>query len=134
MFQHPWFLILLLLAPLLVWMSLRNRRDPDHDLASVVSELGCRHLATATPLVANSTVDGSFCFHGGFACTTSCRTKQALVQTEGIAIELVVDRSGSMMALDFQIDGDHVDRLEAPRTLLPNLYLAKKTTSPRRIA
>ncbi|MEM6688209.1 MAG: VWA domain-containing protein [Planctomycetota bacterium] len=38
---------------------------------------------------------------------------QAVVTTEGIAIELVVDRSTSMLALDFQIDDERVDRLTA---------------------
>ncbi|MBR5161744.1 MAG: VWA domain-containing protein [Thermoguttaceae bacterium] len=35
------------------------------------------------------------------------------VQTEGIAIEMVVDRSGSMRALDFKVNGRQVNRLEA---------------------
>ena len=39
--------------------------------------------------------------------------EQAIVEADGIAIEMVVDRSGSMRALDFKIDGDHVDRLTA---------------------
>ena len=39
--------------------------------------------------------------------------EQTVVDSEGIAIEMVVDRSGSMRALDFQIDGEHVDRLTA---------------------
>lgn len=39
--------------------------------------------------------------------------EQTVVNSEGIAIEMVVDRSGSMQALDFQIDGQHVDRLTA---------------------
>ena len=35
------------------------------------------------------------------------------VRTEGIAIQMCIDRSGSMQAMDFEIDGDHVNRLEA---------------------
>ncbi len=35
------------------------------------------------------------------------------VQTEGIAMEMVVDRSGSMQAMDFSIAGKRVNRLEA---------------------
>jgi len=38
---------------------------------------------------------------------------RTIVNSEGIAIEMVVDRSGSMQALDFKIDGEHVDRLTA---------------------
>ena len=39
--------------------------------------------------------------------------QQTIVDSEGIAMEMVVDRSGSMRAMDFQIDGQHVDRLTA---------------------
>ena len=35
------------------------------------------------------------------------------VRTEGIAIEMCIDRSGSMQAMDFEIDGRRVDRLTA---------------------
>jgi Ca-activated chloride channel family protein len=39
--------------------------------------------------------------------------EQTIADSDGIAIEMVVDRSGSMQAMDFQIDGEHVDRLTA---------------------
>ena len=39
--------------------------------------------------------------------------KVTTVDSEGIAIELVVDRSGSMQAMDFQLQGEPVDRLTA---------------------
>ena len=35
------------------------------------------------------------------------------IQTEGIAIAMCIDRSGSMQALDFMLDGQRVDRLTA---------------------
>ena len=34
------------------------------------------------------------------------------VRTEGIAIQMCLDRSGSMQALDFEVDGQRVNRLE----------------------
>ncbi len=42
---------------------------------------------------------------------------QTVVEADGIAIEMVVDRSGSMRALDFQVDGKHVDRLTAIKSV-----------------
>lgn len=39
--------------------------------------------------------------------------EKTIVDSQGIAIEMVVDRSGSMQALDFKIDGNNVDRLTA---------------------
>lgn len=38
---------------------------------------------------------------------------QTTIDSEGIAIQMVVDRSGSMRALDFKLDGHPVDRLTA---------------------
>jgi len=35
------------------------------------------------------------------------------IRTEGIAIEMCIDRSGSMRALDFPVDGKRVNRLDA---------------------
>ena len=127
MFQHPWFLILLLLAPLLVWMSLRNRRDQGLRFSSVVSELELpvtwrqrlRWLPTALLMAA-------FVFMVVSLARPRVGREQTLVQTEGIAIELVVDRSGSMMALDFQIDGDHVDRLEALKNVASKFVLGEE--------
>ena len=39
--------------------------------------------------------------------------KETITDSEGIAIEMVVDRSGSMQAMDFKVDGKPVDRLAA---------------------
>lgn len=43
--------------------------------------------------------------------------QQTITESEGIAIEMVVDRSGSMRALDFKISGEHVDRLTAIKSV-----------------
>ena len=43
--------------------------------------------------------------------------KDFQVQTEGISIVMCLDRSGSMQALDFQLDGNRVDRLEAVKAV-----------------
>lgn len=40
------------------------------------------------------------------------------VRTEGIAIQLVIDRSGSMAALDFQGESDRINRLDAVKQVL----------------
>lgn len=43
--------------------------------------------------------------------------KDFRIQTEGISIVMCIDRSGSMQALDFQLGGDRVDRLEAVKAV-----------------
>ena len=49
--------------------------------------------------------------------------QQTITESEGIAIEMVVDRSGSMQALDFQIDGQNVDRLTAVKNVAGKFVL-----------
>ncbi|MEQ9409762.1 MAG: VWA domain-containing protein [Fuerstiella sp.] len=39
--------------------------------------------------------------------------EETRIRTEGIAIQMCIDRSGSMQALDFPVDGEQVDRLTA---------------------
>ncbi len=39
--------------------------------------------------------------------------KEFRVRTEGIAIEMCIDRSGSMQAMDFPVEGERVSRLDA---------------------
>ncbi|MEP3480344.1 MAG: VWA domain-containing protein [Fuerstiella sp.] len=40
------------------------------------------------------------------------------IRTEGIAIQMCIDHSGSMQAMDFPIDGERVDRLTAVKKVL----------------
>ncbi|MCM2371375.1 VWA domain-containing protein [Aporhodopirellula aestuarii] len=49
--------------------------------------------------------------------------QQTVSTSEGIAIELVVDRSGSMQAMDFRIDGERVDRLQAIKNVVTEFVL-----------
>ncbi|RLS42469.1 MAG: VWA domain-containing protein [Planctomycetota bacterium] len=51
---------------------------------------------------------------------------ESRITGEGIAVELVLDISGSMEALDFQLDGDDVSRLEAVRHVIGQFVLGSK--------
>ncbi len=44
--------------------------------------------------------------------------EETRIRTEGIAIQVCIDRSGSMQALDFPVDGEQVDRLTAVKKVL----------------
>lgn len=57
--------------------------------------------------------------------------KDFRVQTEGIAIVMCIDRSGSMQALDFQLGRDRVDRLEAVKAVFHN-FVAGNGSLPGR--
>jgi Ca-activated chloride channel family protein len=114
MFHHPWFLVLLLLVPLVGWRLWTADRENAVSFSSAVADWNVRPtwrqrllwLPPALMLSALTLMIVSLARprHG---------REQTIISSEGIAIEMVVDRSGSMQALDFQIDGQHVDRLTA---------------------
>jgi Ca-activated chloride channel homolog len=51
---------------------------------------------------------------------------QSRVSGEGIAIEIVLDVSGSMEAVDFQIDGKEVNRLEAVKHVISQFVIGSR--------
>lgn len=109
-----WFLLLLLLVPLLVWRLLSSRKK------SAVSFSATGWLKGMTPtwkqrfrwLPMAIRVAVLALLIVALARPQEGR-KQTVVESEGIAIEMVVDRSGSMQAMDFTVDGQPVDRLTA---------------------
>ncbi|QDU99102.1 vWA domain-containing protein [Lignipirellula cremea] len=116
MFHAPsaWFLLLLLLVPLLVWRMLASRRRAAILFSSTA------WFAQVTPswkqrlrwLPGALRVAAIVLLIVALARPQEGR-KQTIVDSEGIAIEMVVDRSGSMQAMDFEVDGQPVDRLTA---------------------
>src|SRR4029079_14409593 len=57
--------------------------------------------------------------------------EQTVVDSEGIAIEMVVDLSGSMQALDFQIEGRHVARRTAIRNVARRFVQGDEQTNKK---
>src|SRR5262249_31580523 len=57
--------------------------------------------------------------------------EQSRINTEGIAIQLVVDRSGSMRAQDFRIDGKPTDRLTVVKSVVKDFVLGGKGLAGR---
>jgi len=47
------------------------------------------------------------------------------VHTEGIAIQMCIDRSGSMAALDFNLDGEQVDRLAVVKRVFRDFVMGQ---------
>ena len=47
------------------------------------------------------------------------------LQTEGIAIQMCIDRSGSMAALDFNLDGQQVNRLDVIKRVFHDFVMGK---------
>ncbi len=122
MIGSPWYLLLLLLLPWVVWrLFFMVRRKPALGFSSIqqARELTPTLRQRLMWLPAALTV-AAICFLIlGLARPREGREK-TITESEGIAIEMVVDRSGSMQAMDFKIDGEHVDRLTAIKNVAGN--------------
>ena len=57
--------------------------------------------------------------------------EHTMVHSEGIALEMVVDRSSSMTAMDFRLDGTNVDRLTAIKNVAGRFVAGDPTDDGR---
>ena len=114
MFFSPWYFLLLLLLPLVAWRLFAPRRNPAVRFSSVnlARQVTPTLRQRMTWLPGALTIAALLAMIVGLAQPREGR-EQTVTDSEGIAIEMVVDRSGSMQAMDFQVDGEHVDRLTA---------------------
>jgi Ca-activated chloride channel family protein len=114
-FSHPWFLLLLLLVPLVLRRWLRRPqpaiRYPDTQVLAVLpsgrsrfvhyASAGARALALVALIVA--------------LAGPRWPDLETRLPTEGIAIAMLVDVSGSMAEKDFDWEGEPIARIEAVR-------------------
>ncbi len=117
-FESPYFLLLLLIFPFLIWIE--KRRKSGFLLYSSLSLIQDtnrlqRRLFLLLPVILRLT---AFVFF----IVALARPQTANVQTEvissGVDIILTLDTSGSMQALDFKISGEEVDRLTAVKKVV----------------
>lgn len=109
-----WFLLLLVLLPVVWWPTISRRRRTTVQFSLVgplrngpVSwTMRLRHLKPVLRTIAIAVL---------IVCLARPRkaNEETRIYAEGIAIQLVVDRSGSMEAMDFKLEGRPVNRLEA---------------------
>lgn len=120
-FQHPsvWLLLLLPLAALawMRWLSPRRRAQVAYSDGSLAAAAGSSFAARLRWLVPTLRM---LAIAGLVVCLARPikADEQVRVQVEGVAIMLVVDRSGSMRAMDFEVDGKNVDRLTAVKEVV----------------
>ena len=109
-----WFLLLLLFVPVIAWRLLSRWRSASVDFSAtdVAAELGPTWKTRTWWIPPLLRIGAVVLVIVALARPQEGR-KETIVDSEGIAIELVVDRSGSMRAMDFQVDGEPVDRLTA---------------------
>lgn len=114
MFFSPWYFLLLLVVPIVAWRLWSSSRTIAVPFSSTYFALGLQRTwrQRMAWVPAALTIAAIILVVVALARPREGR-EQTVVDSEGIAIEMVVDLSGSMRAMDFQIDGKHVDRLTA---------------------
>ena len=112
--NSAWFLLLLILVPLIWWRHLSRAGRPTLLFSSVqpLTRLAGTWAVSARHIV-------PFLRTLAVVLLVVCLARpqkgneQTRVFAEGVAIQMLVDRSGSMQAMYFHIDGRAVDRLTA---------------------
>jgi Ca-activated chloride channel family protein len=114
MFFSPWYFLLLLVVPVVGWRLWSSSRTIAVPFSSTHFAMGLQRTwrQRLAWVPAALTLAAIALMVVALARPREGR-EQTVVDSEGIAIEMVVDLSGSMRAMDFQIDGKHVDRLTA---------------------
>lgn len=131
MFHNPWVLTLLLLLPVVAWRLWAGARRTAIPFSStkLMQTLRPTWRQRLAWLPAALTLAALAVTIIALARPREGR-EQTVVDADGIAIEMVVDRSGSMRALDFQIDGKHVDRLTAIKHVAGRFIDGHEQTKP----
>jgi len=122
--SYWWFLLLAALLPLIWWRWIRRDRYSSMKFSSTetVQQLGgtwvtrARHIL---PALRTCTVILLVLI----LVRPQKGNQQTRIFSEGIAVQLLIDRSGSMEAMDFRVDGKPVDRLAAVKNVVEDFVL-----------
>jgi Ca-activated chloride channel family protein len=125
-FASPYFLILLAVIPLTVWY---RRRQTPAALAS--SGIAAAVSLKATFALAFNRIMPAFYYAALVLMVAALArpqwgTQQIVMDTKGVNIILAVDLSESMSALDFQLHGKTVNRLEAVKSVVQD-FVAQRS-------
>ncbi|WP_319406432.1 VWA domain-containing protein [uncultured Desulfosarcina sp.] len=120
-FASPWFFLLLLLLPLLVWYRRWRHRPPTMASSALfpVAGVPASTVLRLQPLVPVIKYAALMLMIVAMA-RPQWGTERTEVKTEGINIVLALDLSESMAALDFKKEGRVVNRLEAVKGVVQN--------------
>ena len=127
---YSWFWLLLApLAVAIVWWRSRRSGLPAAVFSSIadLKSLPVTPLQRLRKLFPHVTAVGLCLLIVALARPQSGKS-ESRISGEGIAIELVLDVSGSMEALDFQLGGRDVSRLEAVKYVIKEFVLGSRTT------
>ena len=122
-FQHPAWLLLMLLLPLVFWRRTRRTSGVRWSSFSVLSRKGSLRVAMAWLPSALEFVGLTLAV---FALARPQLVEvERVVSSEGIDIVLALDVSGSMEAADFNLGGRPVDRLSAAKKVVSDFVKSR---------
>ena len=129
----PWLFLLLLLVPILwwEWSSGRKKAAVAFSSTSLLAEIPRTFVQRTRWIIpALRTISISLLI----ICLVGPMRADAVTQihSDGIAIELVVDRSQSMSALDFERDKRPINRLEAVKGVVAEFVMGEDGGRPGR--
>lgn len=125
-FAYPWFLLLLLLLPVLAWWKGKHGPAVALRLPSIddAVKVGARSRASAGRFL---TTLGLLAFSLLVIALARPRKVKGTsdLQTNGIDIILTIDVSGSMEALDFKLHGKQANRLEVVKDVVAKFVVQR---------
>ena len=118
-FAHPYFLLLLLLVPVLAWWKGRRGRQAAFLYSSVqlVKGVAEMHRSRAGQILAALRWLALACFVVGMARLQLTESEEK-IKASGIDIVVALDLSGSMESEDFKLHGQPVNRLDIAKDVL----------------
>lgn len=122
---YSWYWLLLFPVPILaIWLQTRPRNRQAVVFSSVADlrDLPVTVMHRVRRFLPLFQLAGFLLILAGLARPQSGRA-ESRISGDGIAVELVLDVSGSMEALDFQLDGQDVNRLQAVKHVLKQFVL-----------
>src|SRR4051812_19321334 len=132
MFFSPWYFVLLLLLPVIGWRLWSSSRISSVPFSSTLFAMGLRRTwRQRLAWVPAALTLGAVAVTIVALARPREGREQTVVDSEGIAIEMVVDLSGSMRAMDFQIEGKHVDRLTAIKNVARRFIQGDESTTKK---
>jgi len=118
-FADPWFALLLILIPVVLYWKKRRTVPPSLDVSETTS---FNSVPISFRVVTRWIIPALSCLAFTLLVIGICRPqwgeKKIETLTEGINIILAVDLSGSMAAIDFKLKGEMVNRLEAVKSVV----------------
>jgi Ca-activated chloride channel family protein len=131
-FHDPWLLLLLIpVAGLSVWTMRRDRRQTvTYSSVDLLKQLPVTFALRLRRTLPWLRLLGMVLIVIAIARPQFGR-EEFRVHTDGIAIEMCIDRSGSMQALDFPVEGKSVSRLDAVKHVFRQFVVGEGDFSGR---